>query len=176
MEESLPQLILPIKMERSSERLTSLGGLVVLEELAQALGLWEEVDRALEGPKSGRGYRPREIVQALVWMLHAGGRRLEDLRGELGALNLSLVKGIQKAGGRVLVLGEGGDLRADSRTVLFLLPTMPLCRRPLLEIVPVQLLAYKLAERQDYSPGTVRHLSKVITSELGIPQSSSGLR
>ena len=84
MEQSLPQLILPIKLERSSERLTSLGGLVVLEELARAVGVWEEVDRVLEGPKSGRGYRPREFVQALVWMLHAGGRRLEDLR-ELGA-------------------------------------------------------------------------------------------
>jgi hypothetical protein len=84
MEASLPQLILPIKLERSSERLTSLGGLVVLEELARAVGLWEEVDRAMEGPKSGRGYQPREFVQALVWMLHAGGRRLEELR-ELGA-------------------------------------------------------------------------------------------
>jgi hypothetical protein len=80
METSLPQLILPIKMERSSERLTSLGGLVVLEELARAVGVWEEVDRVLEGPKSGRGYKPREFVQALVWMLHAGGRRLGDLR------------------------------------------------------------------------------------------------
>jgi hypothetical protein len=93
MEPSLPQLILPIKMERSSERLTSLGGLVVLEERARAVKLWEEVDGALEGPKSGRGYEPHEFVQALVWMLHAGGRRLEDLRelraeqevlGELG--------------------------------------------------------------------------------------------
>jgi hypothetical protein len=80
MEASLPQLILPIKLERSWERLTSLGGLVVVEELARAVGLWEEVDRSLEGPKSGRGYKPREFVQALVWMLHAGGRRLEDLR------------------------------------------------------------------------------------------------
>ena len=84
MEQSLPQLILPIKLERSLERLTSLGGLVVLEELARAVGLWEEVDGTLEGAKSGRGYRPREFVQALVWMLHAGGRRLEDLR-EWGA-------------------------------------------------------------------------------------------
>ena len=84
MEPSLPQLILPLKLERSPERLTSLGGLVVLEELARAVGLWEEVDRALEGAKSGRGYRPREFVQARVWMLHGGGRRLEDLR-ELGA-------------------------------------------------------------------------------------------
>lgn len=80
MEQSLPQLILPIKMEKSSERLTSLGGLVVLEEVARAVGLWEKVDRVLEGPKSGRGYEPREFVRALVWMLHAGGRRLEDLR------------------------------------------------------------------------------------------------
>jgi hypothetical protein len=90
MEQSLPQLILPIKLERSSERLTSLGGLVVLEELARALKLWEKVDAALEGPKSGRGYEPHEFVHPLVWMLHAGGftlngftvngRRLEDVR------------------------------------------------------------------------------------------------
>ncbi len=80
MERSLAQFILPIKIESSSERLTSLGGLVVLEELARGVGLWEEVDRVLEGPRSGRGYEPREFVRALVWMLHAGGRRLEDLR------------------------------------------------------------------------------------------------
>ena len=80
MEQSLPQLILPIKVERSSERLTSLGGLLVLEELARAAGVWEEVDRVLPAPKSGRGYQPREFEQALVWMLHAGGTRLEDLR------------------------------------------------------------------------------------------------
>jgi len=80
MEVSLPQLILPIKLERSSERLTSLGGLVVLEELARALKVWKKVDGVLEGPKSGRGYQPHEFVQSLVWMLHAGGRRLEDLR------------------------------------------------------------------------------------------------
>jgi hypothetical protein len=76
MEASLPQLILPIKLERSWERLTTLGGLVVVEEPARAAGLWEEVDRSLEGPKSGRGYKPREFVQALVWMLHTGGRWL----------------------------------------------------------------------------------------------------
>jgi hypothetical protein len=80
MEASLPQLILPIKLERSAERLTSLGGLVVVEELARAVGLWEQVDGALAGPKSGRGYAPHAFVQGLIWMLHAGGRRLEDLR------------------------------------------------------------------------------------------------
>jgi hypothetical protein len=44
MQPSLPQLILPIKLEKSEERLTSLGGLVVLEEMAQALKVWKRVD------------------------------------------------------------------------------------------------------------------------------------
>ena len=48
MQESLPQLILPIKLERSPERLTSLGGLVVLEELASGRGVGEG------RPKGGR--------------------------------------------------------------------------------------------------------------------------
>src|SRR5512147_1593234 len=97
MRASLAQLVLAIKLERSSERLTSLGGLVVLEELARGVGLWEDVDRVLEGPKSGRGYPPRAFVRALGWMLHAGGRRLEDLRelraeqGVLKALGLEAV-------------------------------------------------------------------------------------
>lgn len=91
MAQSVAQLILPIKMEKSSERLTSLGGLLVLEELARGMGLWAEVDRVLGGPKSGRGYEARKFVRALVWMLHAGGRRLEDLR-ELRAEHEVLTK------------------------------------------------------------------------------------
>jgi hypothetical protein len=80
MQANLPQLILPIKLEKSEERLTSQGGLVVLEEMAQALQVWQRVDAQLAGPGSGAGYRASEFVQPLVWMLHAGGRRLEDLR------------------------------------------------------------------------------------------------
>ena len=74
------QSILPIKLEASAERLTSLGGLVLVEELARAKGLWQRVEELFPEPGSGRGYRASECVQALVWMLHAGGRRLEDLR------------------------------------------------------------------------------------------------
>jgi hypothetical protein len=101
MEASLPQLILPIKLERSSERLTSLGGLVVVEELARAVGLWKQVDGVLAGPKSGRGYAPHAFVQGLVWMLHAGGRRLEDvreLRAEQEVLEALGLEGVPDAG------------------------------------------------------------------------------
>jgi hypothetical protein len=114
MEGSLPQLILPIKLERSSERLTSLGGLVVVEELARAVGLWKQVDGVLAGPKSGRGYAPHAFVQGLIWMLHAGGRRLEDLRElraeqeVLGALGLEALPEAGTVGDWLRRQGEKG--------------------------------------------------------------------
>lgn len=80
MKQTLSQVILPIKIENSGERLTSLSGLLVVEELAQARQVWRRVDELLVGPKSGRGYAASEFVKSLVWMLHGGGRRLEDLR------------------------------------------------------------------------------------------------
>ena len=110
MAQSLPQLILPIKLEKSSERLTSLGGLVVLEELARATGVWEKIDRVLEGPKSGRGYQPHEFVQPLVWMLHAGGRRLEDLRDRVVRVVDSIAASHPDE--TVVVVTHGGPIRA----------------------------------------------------------------
>jgi hypothetical protein len=76
----IQQRLLPIKLEASKERLTSLAGLIVVEELAQAKGLWQGVDELFPKPGSGRGYRASAYVKPLVWMLQAGGRRLEDVR------------------------------------------------------------------------------------------------
>lgn len=55
MPPSLPELILPIKLEKSEERLTSRAGLMVLEEMARALQVWEKVDGRLQGPEVGAG-------------------------------------------------------------------------------------------------------------------------
>ena len=52
----LQQNLLPIKLEQSNERLTSLAGLVLVEELGRAKGLWARVDELCERPGSGRGY------------------------------------------------------------------------------------------------------------------------
>src|SRR5487761_531240 len=76
----LQQTLLPIKLEQSEERLTSLAGLIVVEELARAKGLWRRVDELFPKPGSGRGYRASAYVKPLVWMLQAGGRRLEEVR------------------------------------------------------------------------------------------------
>src|SRR5260370_35924629 len=80
----LQQTLLPIKLSASKERLTSLAGLVLVEEWGRAKGIWARVDQLFAGPGSGRGYQASEYVRPLVWLLHAGGRRLEDVR-ELAA-------------------------------------------------------------------------------------------
>ncbi len=80
----LQQTLLPIKLEESQERLTSLAGLVLVEEWGRAKGIWARVDQLFGPPGSGRGYAASEYVRPLVWLLHAGGRRLEDVR-ELAA-------------------------------------------------------------------------------------------
>ena len=60
--------------------MTSLAGRVRVEEWARAKGLWRRVEELFPEPGSGRGYGASQSVQPLVWMLHAGGRRLEDVR------------------------------------------------------------------------------------------------
>ena len=80
----------------------------------------------LEGPKSGRGYQPHEFVQGLVWMLHAGGRRLEDLRElraeheVLGALGLEAVPDAGTVGDWLRRQGEKGAeaIQAISRKLV----------------------------------------------------------
>jgi len=111
---------------------------------------------------------------AIEVMDHRFGVILSIPEGELGRLNLALAKDIQAAGGRVLLLGEGGCTGPYWK--IFPIASIPMHFRPVLEIPPLQVLAYKLAERQGYSPGTVRYLSKVITTEAEIPKLNSGLR
>ena len=101
MTKKLQQTLLPIKLEQSEEKLTSLAGLVVVEELARAKGVWEMVDEQFPGPGSGRGYKASEFVRALVWMLSAGGRSLEhlrELRAEQEVLSKLGLKGVPDGG------------------------------------------------------------------------------
>jgi glucosamine--fructose-6-phosphate aminotransferase (isomerizing) len=129
-------------------------GRLVLEEVAR----WPSV--AMEAGEFRQG--------AIEVMDDRFAAVLSIPEGELGQLNLALAKNILACGGRVLLLGEGGDEGPNCK-IIHVAP-VPLHFRPVLEIPPLQVLACKLAERQGYSAGTVRYLSKVITSELGIPK------
>ena len=89
--------------------------------------------------------------------------------GKLAHLNGSLATEILANGGRVLTLGETWDTPDAALQLHFPIPSVSDYLRPILEIVPVQVLAYKLAELQGLRPGTTRHLPKVITTEAGMP-------
>ncbi len=74
------QGILPFKLSMTSEGLTSYGGLSLIGEFMMAVGLRSLVSEHLPSPGSNRGYKPWEYVEAVVYMLQAGGRCLEDMR------------------------------------------------------------------------------------------------
>jgi len=118
----LQQTILPIKLEKSKERLTSLSGLVLVEEWGRAKGVWGRVDQLLGRPGSGRGYAASEYVRPLVWLLHAGGRRLEDVRelaaeqGVLAELGLQRLPSADALGDWLRRQGAGRGERAVQQT------------------------------------------------------------
>ena len=86
--------------------------------------------------------------------------------GELGRLSLGLASQLQGVGGRIMAAGSAERL-SDCPPGVYPFPVAPLPAplRPVVEVVPLQLLAYTMAARQGYAPGTVRFISKVITSE-----------
>jgi glucosamine--fructose-6-phosphate aminotransferase (isomerizing) len=86
--------------------------------------------------------------------------------GELGRLSLGLAGQLAAVGGKVLAVGSAAGLGMCPPGVYrFPVAPLPAPIRPVLEVVPLQLLAYTLAARQGYTPGTVRFIAKVITSE-----------
>src|SRR5258708_1397283 len=116
------QTLLPIKLEASRERLTSLAGLVLVEEWGRAKGIWERVDELFARPGSGRGYEASEYVRPLVWLLHAGGRRLEDVRElaaeqeVLGQLGLKRLPSADAIGDWLRRQGKGSGVGAVQQT------------------------------------------------------------
>jgi glucosamine--fructose-6-phosphate aminotransferase (isomerizing) len=131
-------------------------GRLVLEEVARTPAV------ALEAAEFRQG--PNEVVDerfaAVIFVPE----------GRQGELNLALARDLVDSGGRVMLVGHVSGIQSRARLLAFPLPAFPAALRPILEIVPVQALAYRLAEAQGYSPGEVRYISKVIRSEEGIPK------
>jgi hypothetical protein len=77
---SIPQTVFPFKIGTTKENLTAHGGLAMMAEFNEGIGLRELTDQYLPGPGSNRGFAPSVVVDSLVLMLQGGGRTLEDLR------------------------------------------------------------------------------------------------
>jgi glucosamine--fructose-6-phosphate aminotransferase (isomerizing) len=124
-------------------------GRLVLEEVARTPAVPVEAAEFRQGPN--------EVVDdrfgAVVFV--SGGKP--------GALIRSLVEDIRKSGGTALAVG---DVEGKFSLTIRGVPDELLS---ILAVVPVQVLAYRLAESQGYTPGETRYITKVISAEEGIP-------
>jgi glucosamine--fructose-6-phosphate aminotransferase (isomerizing) len=136
-------------------------GRLVLEEVSRTPGI------AMESAEFRQG--PNEVIDERF------GAVVFAPSGKQGELNLALARDILRSGGRALLVGQLPEdaLAGQSGSLVFPIPDVPDCLAPVLEVVPVQCLAYELAKAQGYSPGEVRYITKVILSEEGIPRAVS---
>jgi glutamine---fructose-6-phosphate transaminase (isomerizing) len=126
---------------------------LVLEEVARTPGVAMEAAEFRQGPNEVIDERFGAVVYVPA--------------SKLGELNRALAADILQCGGRVLLVGEANGM-AHPNLAVFPLPEVAEALRPVLEVVPAQLLAYARAQAQGYEPGTTRYITKVILTETGI--------
>jgi glucosamine--fructose-6-phosphate aminotransferase (isomerizing) len=98
---------------------------------------------------------PLELVSnGFVAVIFAGSPETADL-------NRRLALEIISYGGRVLWVGSAPDPELPT----LLLPQAPEMARPLMEILPMQILTLVMAKRKGLQAGKFRHIGKVTDSE-----------
>ncbi len=148
---------------RGAARGAALCGRLVLEEVARTPGVPLDAAEFRQGPN--------EVVDDRF------AAALFMPSGQPGARNRTLAAEVARLGGRVLLIGETEDAdtaSAPERLRAFSILGLPDVVRPILEVVPVQALAYHLAQAQGYAPGEVRYITKVIVNEDAFPLRASG--
>jgi len=153
------QTVLPFKLDSTDETLTAQAGLALFGEYCHALGLPGWIDAALPAPGSGAGYAASSHVLSVVFMLHAGGRSLEDLRrlrveaGLLTLLKFESVPSSDSVGDWLRRMGNGPGLAglADvQRQVLAQALANNDCTAHTLDIDATQIVAEKEAAHWTY--------------------------
>jgi glucosamine--fructose-6-phosphate aminotransferase (isomerizing) len=84
--------------------------------------------------------------------------------GRTKSLNVRLVQNIAEFGGKVVLIGEGEDMQLNGILTLPL-PAIKEIYAPLTEIVPIQLLARRLAIEKGLNPGKFERAGKVTRHE-----------
>ncbi len=77
-------------------------------------------------------------------------------------LNVALARDLMRLGGQLRLIGPGETDRAWWTT-----PDVPASLAPLIEIIPVQCAAMRLAEQRGFTPGEFRVVPQVTRSETG---------
>jgi glutamine---fructose-6-phosphate transaminase (isomerizing) len=125
-------------------------GRLVLEEVARHPAV------AMEAAEFRQG--PNEVVDERF------GGIVFIPEGKTTQLARLLATDIHKNGGKLVTVGQSQALQGLPG-LAFELPAISHEMIPILEVTPVQVLAYKLAERQGITPGSVRYITKIIREE-----------
>ncbi len=72
--------IVPYSLGSTNDLLTSRTGLLCLSQLMNSIGFSDLADQHFPEPNSNRGFKPSVFVDSVMFMLHEGGKCLDDLR------------------------------------------------------------------------------------------------
>ena len=72
--------ILSFQFKQTREKITDRGGLAIIDEFIQSLGIRKQIEIEYPRPGSNRGIMPYEYIRTLIYHFIDGGRHLEDIR------------------------------------------------------------------------------------------------
>jgi len=72
--------ILSFQFKQTREKISDRGGLAIIDEFIQALGIRKQIETEYPLPGSNRGIMPYEYIRTLIYHFIDGGRYLEDIR------------------------------------------------------------------------------------------------
>ncbi len=90
------QSVLPFKLKRTEERMTSRSGLALYAEFMKAFGVDALIERYMPQPGSGHSYRATSYIKSLSMMLYGGGEAIEELREIREDHSLRRLAGLQE--------------------------------------------------------------------------------
>ena len=134
---------------------------LVIEEVARRPAIAMEAGEFRQGPI--------EVVES------GFGAMVFILPGIAGELNCHLAEDITLNEGNIYVIGDRSACVQEKAGRFSIAPEAGVFQS-VLEVVPSQILAYKLAQSQGWEPGIVRYISKVITTETGMPSESKSIK
>ena len=140
--------------------LTLLGrGPSVASAMAGALVLKETAKMRAEGMSAGQfRHGPLEVASpGFDAVVFAQKGRTRDI-------NLRIAHDIAKFEGKVVIIGSDAELQGE-RILNLSLPVLEEFYSPLLEIVPIQLLAWRIAIAKGLQPGRFKNMGKITHHE-----------
>ncbi len=69
-----------LKLERTEERISRRGGMILINEFGKRIAIDKQIDHAFGSPQSNRGIQASSYVTALMEVLCDGGSHLEDTK------------------------------------------------------------------------------------------------